>query len=254
MLSYFANPSKFEAFARKGGPIAFGIFLICTLVATVGGLLLAPEDYQQGDSARILYIHAPTAWLSLSAYTFIAMMSLIAFIWRHPVADVTARAAAAPGAAFTALALLSGAIWGAPTWGAAWVWDARLTSMLLLFFIYIGYIAVWAAATDTARAARIARILALVGFINIPIVKFSVDWWNTLHQPASILRIGGPTIHPSMLWPLLVMMVGFTALLAWFVFVGARADLIAQRNQRAEASAPSRPLDNPTAIIDESPA
>ncbi len=241
MWSRFSNPAKFEALARTGGPIACGVFLLCAAFGLVVGLFFSPADYQQGDSARIMYMHVPAAWMSMGAYSFIAMMSLIAFVWRHSLADVAARAAAAPGAVFTALALFTGAVWGKPTWGAWWVWDARLTSMLLLLFIYFGYMAVWQAVPETARAARFARILALIGFINVPIIKFSVDWWNSLHQTASIIRADGPTIHPSMLTPLFAMIIAYTALFVWLVFLGMRAALARRRVEARGARAPSRP-------------
>jgi len=241
MWSRFSNPAKFEAFARGAGPAAFGVFVIGALYGLYAGLFMAPADYQQGDSARIMYVHVPAAWTAMASYTFVAGMSLIAFVWRHSLADVAARAAALPGAVFTALALFTGAVWGKPTWGAYWVWDARLTSMLLLLFIYFGYMAVWQAVPETARAARFARILALVGFINIPIIKFSVDWWNSLHQTSSVMRLDGPTIHPSMLWPLLGMAIAYTALFAWLVFTGMRAALIRQRLDARGRRAPSRP-------------
>lgn len=242
MFSRFSNPAKFEALARTAGPIAFWVFAICAAFGLAVGLFYSPEDYQQGDSVRIMYVHVPAAWMAMGAYSFIAAMSLIAFVWRHSLADFLARAAAVPGAAFTALALFTGAVWGKPTWGAYWVWDARLTSMLVLLFVYFGYMAVWQSVSEPARAARFARILALVGFINIPIIKFSVDWWNSLHQPASILRLDGPTIHISMLIPLLTMIIAYMALFVWLVIVGARADLADQRREKKSWRAPSRPV------------
>jgi heme exporter protein C len=168
-------------------------------------------------------------------------MSLVAFVWRHSLADIAARSAAVPGAVFTALALFTGAVWGKPTWGAWWVWDARLTSMLILLFIYFGYMAVWQAVPETARAARFARILALVGFINIPIIKFSVEWWNSLHQPASILRADGPTIDPSMLTPLFAMIIAYSALFGWLVLAGMQTMVAHQRVEARSARTPSRP-------------
>lgn len=242
MWSRFSNPAKFEALARRAGPIACGVFLICAVFGVVVGLFYSPADYLQGDSVRIMYVHVAAAWMAMASYSFIALMSLVAFVWRHTLADVAARAAAAPGMVFTALALFTGAVWGKPTWGAWWVWDARLTSMLLLLFIYFGYMAVWQAVPETARAARFARILALVGFINIPIIKFSVDWWNSLHQGASILRAGGPSMPASMLTPLFAMMIAYTALFVWLVFAGMRAALARQRVEARAARAPSRPM------------
>ncbi|MCK5748894.1 MAG: heme ABC transporter permease [Oricola sp.] len=242
MWSRFSNPAKFEAFARTAGPVAGAIFSLCAVFGIVAGLFFSPPDYQQGDSARIMYVHVPAAWMAMASYSFIALMSLIAFVWRHSLADVAARSAALPGTVFTALALFTGAVWGKPTWGAWWVWDARLTSMLLLLFIYFGYMAVWQAVPEAARAARFARILALVGFINIPIIKFSVDWWNSLHQTASIIRPGGPTIHPTMLTPLFAMIIAYTALFAWLAFAGMRASLTRRRIEARGARAPSRPV------------
>ncbi|WP_425408976.1 heme ABC transporter permease [Hyphococcus sp.] len=242
MWSRFSNPAKFDELARNGGPVAFWIFAICAVFGLAAGLFYSPPDYQQGDAVRIMYVHVPAAWMAMGAYSFIAAMSLVAFVWRHSLADVAARAAALPGAVFTALALFTGAVWGKPTWGAYWVWDARLTSMLLLLFIYFGYMAVWQAVPEQARAARFARILALVGFINIPIIKFSVDWWNSLHQPASILRADGPSIHPSMLWPLFAMIIAYTALFVWLVFLGVRTDLAQQRMAKRATRTPSRPV------------
>lgn len=242
MWSRFSNPAKFEELARIGGPIAFWIFAACAAFGIVTGLFYAPAEQYQGESARIMYVHVPAAWMAMAAYSFIALMSLVAFVWRHNLADMAARSAAAPGAVFTALALFTGAVWGKPTWGAYWVWDARLTSMLLLFFVYLGYMTVWQAVPEQARAARFARILALVGFINIPIIKFSVEWWNSLHQPASIIRADGPTIHSSMLWPLFAMIIAYTALFTWLVFLGVRAEMAQQRMEKRAARAPSRPV------------
>lgn len=242
MWSRFSNPAKFEALARVAGPVAMGIFAVCVVYGLIAGLFFAPAEQYQGESARIMYVHVPAAWMAMAAYSFIALMSLVAFVWRHSLADMAARSAATPGAVFTALALFTGAVWGKPTWGAFWVWDARLTSMLLLLFVYFGYMAVWQAVPEQARAARFARILALVGFINIPIIKFSVEWWNSLHQPASIIRADGPTIHSSMLWPLLAMIIAYTALFTWLVFLGMRADLARQRAEKRVARKASRPV------------
>ncbi|GJL92067.1 heme ABC transporter permease [Hyphococcus sp.] len=241
MWSRFSNPAKFEAMARAVSPFAFGVFAVCAAYGLYTGLFNSPADYLQGESVRIMYVHVPAAWMALSSYSFIALMSLVAFVWRHSLADIAARSAAVPGAVFTALALFTGAVWGKPTWGAWWVWDARLTSMLILLFIYFGYMAVWQAVPEAARAARFARILALVGFINIPIIKFSVEWWNSLHQPASILRADGPSIDASMLTPLFTMIIAYTALFAWLVFAGMRVLLARQRAEARSARTPSRP-------------
>ncbi len=205
----YANPLVFNTLADRFLP-----WLITLMVLTMGigfyyGFLMSPADYQQGEMVRLMYLHVPSAWMCMAAYMVVAISSAVSIIWRHPLADITAKAAAPIGMMFTALALITGSLWGKPMWGAWWVWDARLTSVLVLFFLYLGYMAIWSAFEDQAKAARAAAILALVGVINIPIIKFSVDWWNTLHQPASILRMDGPTIDESMLWRLLAMIVAF---------------------------------------------
>jgi heme exporter protein C len=206
-----ANPSRLMALADRLVPwLAAGSAIILAI-----GLYLsftAPEDYQQGITVRIMYIHVPFAWLSMMCYSLMAVSALGTLVWRHPLADVSLKSAAPIGAAFTALALVTGSIWGKPMWGTWWVWDARLTSVFVLFLMYLGIISLTRALDDPARSARAAAIITLVGFVNIPIIKFSVDWWNTLHQPASVIRLGGPTIHSSLLWPLLVMAGGFTVL------------------------------------------
>jgi heme exporter protein C len=205
----YANPLRLGRILDAIYPWALAGVLVLAPVGLWMALVVAPPDYQQGDAARIMYVHVPAAWMALFVYLVMACMSAVALIWRHPMAEITARAAAPVGATFTFLALLTGSIWGKPMWGTWWVWDARLTSMLILFFLYLGYLALHESFDDLERGARAAAILAIVGVVNLPIIKFSVDWWNTLHQPASILRIGGPTIHPSMLWPLLTMALVF---------------------------------------------
>jgi heme exporter protein C len=202
------------------------------LILAVGlylSFFVAPADYQQGETVRIMFIHVPSAWLAMFCYTLIAVSAIGSLIWRHPLADVSAKAAAPIGAAFTLLALVTGGLWGKPMWGAYWVWDARLTSVLILFFLYLGLMALWQSIEEPSRAGRAAAILAIVGFINIPIIKFSVDWWNTLHQPASVMRIDGPTIHPSLLTPLMVMALGFTCLFVWLHFKAMRAEILRRR-------------------------
>ncbi|MFI0843569.1 heme ABC transporter permease [Mesorhizobium sp. IMUNJ 23232] len=206
-----ANPTRFLALADRLLPW----FAAVSAIVLAVGLYLsftAPEDYQQGITVRIMYIHVPFAWLAMMCYTLMAISALGTLVWRHPLADVALKSAAPIGAIFTALALVTGSIWGKPMWGTWWVWDARLTSVFVLFLMYLGIISLTRALDDPTRSARAAAIITLVGFINIPIIKFSVEWWNTLHQPASVLRLDGPTIHPSLLWPLLVMAVGFTVL------------------------------------------
>lgn len=206
-----ANPSRFLALAGRVLPFA----TVVTTVLFAIGLFMsftAPEDYQQGATVRIMYVHVPSAWLAMMCYTVMTIAALGTLVWRHPLADVAVKAAAPIGAAFTALALITGSLWGKPMWGTWWVWDARLTSVFVLFLMYLGLIALTRAMDDPAKSARVSAILILVGFVNIPIIKFSVDWWYTLHQPASVLRLDGPTIHPSMLYPLIVMALAFTML------------------------------------------
>jgi heme exporter protein C len=189
----------------------------------------APEERQQGITVRIMYIHVPFAWLSMFCYGVMAIAALGTLVWRHPLADVALKAAAPIGAVFTALALVTGSIWGKPMWGTWWVWDARLTSVFVLFLMYLGLIALTRAIDDPGKAARAAAILTLVGAINIPIIKFSVDWWNTLHQPASVFRLDGPTIHPSLLVPLLISAFGFTLLFVTLHLMAMRTEIWRRR-------------------------
>lgn len=209
-MHYFANPTHFTRLAGRiqqwAGGLAAGLLIAGLYLA----LVVAPADYQQGETVRIMFVHVPSAWMALFCYSFLAVASAVALIWKHPLADMAAKASAPIGAGFTFLALVTGSLWGKPMWGTWWVWDARLTSMLVLFFLYLGYMALADAFDDNAKGAKAAAILALVGFVNVPIIKFSVDWWNTLHQPASVIKMGGPSIHVSMLIPLVVMAVGFT--------------------------------------------
>jgi heme exporter protein C len=188
-------------------------------------LVVAPPDYQQGEAYRIMFVHVPAAWMALMVYGMMTVASIVAIIWRHPLAEIAARAAAPIGAVFTAIALITGSVWGKPMWGTYWVWDARLTSVLILFFLYIGYVALHDAFDDPARGARAAAILCIVGSVNLPIIKFSVEWWNTLHQPASIMRADGPAIHPSMLTPLLVMWGAYMCLFIAVHILRTRAEL-----------------------------
>ena len=210
-LTDLANPTRFLALA--GSIIPWFAAVTAILLGT--GLWLSytsPQDYQQGVTVDIMYIHVPFAWISMMCYTIMAVAALGTLVWRHPLADVAARAAAPIGATFTALALVTGSLWGKPMWGTWWVWDARLTSVFILFLMYLGIIALTRAMDDPAKSARAAAIVTLVGFINIPIIKFSVDWWNTLHQGESVFRLDGPTIAPVFLWPLGIMALGFTML------------------------------------------
>ena len=228
MLRY-ANPANFLRLARIGIPLAGGLSALLFAAGLWLVFARSPADYQQGETVRIMYIHVPAAWLGMASYSLMTLSALGTLVWRHPLADVSAKALAPIGAAFTLLCLVTGSLWGKPMWGTWWVWDARLTSVLVLFLMYAGIMALWNAFEDPARAGRAVAVLTLVGFVNIPIVKFSVDWWNTLHQPASVIRLDGPTIHPSMLTPLLVMAAAFTALLVALHMMGMRNEILARR-------------------------
>ena len=225
MLTRLANPARFM---RVSGVVLPWLGAAAACVLALGlcwSLLIAPPDYQQGESVRIMFIHVPSAWMALSVYLFIALASAVALVWRHPLAEIAAQAAAPIGAAFTLVCLATGSLWGRPMWGAWWVWDARLTSVLVLFFLYLGYIALVNAFDDSSRGARAGSLLALVGIVNLPVIKFSVDWWNTLHQPASVLRRSGPSIDISLLIPLLIMAAGFGLLFGWLLLLRMRTAL-----------------------------
>ena len=232
----FANPTRFLRISRAVLPWAGGAAILLLGAGLYLSLLVAPPDYQQGESVRIMFVHVPAAWMALFVYTFMAVASAVGLIWRHALADLAAKAAAPIGAAFTLAALITGSLWGKPMWGTWWVWDARLTSVLILFFLYLGYIALWQAIEDQSKAARAAAILALVGFVNVPIIKFSVDWWNTLHQPASVFRMGGPTIDASMLWPLFVMAAGFKAYFIVVLLLRLRMEINERRIRTMRAA------------------
>ena len=230
----FANPARFQRIANAVLPW----FAVATALLLAAGLYFAlfnsPADYQQGETVRIMYIHVPAAWMALFVYSCVAVASAMALIWRHPLADVAARAASPIGACFTFLALATGSLWGKPMWGTWWVWDARLTSVLILFFLYLAHMALARAFDDPVRGGRAAAILALAGAINVPIIKFSVDWWNTLHQPASVVRMDGPSIDPAMLLPLLLMAVGFTTFFVVVLILGMRAELLTAKLRAAQ--------------------
>ena len=228
-LTHLANPTRFLNFAGAVIPSLAGLAVILLGAGLYLSFFVAPPDYQQGETVRIMFIHVPSAWLAMFAYVLIAISGLGTIIWRHPLADVSAKAAAPIGATFTFLALVTGSLWGKPMWGTYWVWDARLTSMLVLFLLYLGLIALWQAIEEPGRAGRAAAILALVGAVNIPIIKFSVNWWNTLHQPASVIRAGGPTIDSSLLTPLVVMALGFTVLFILLHLIAMRAEILRRR-------------------------
>ncbi|HEV2083086.1 MAG TPA: heme ABC transporter permease CcmC [Brevundimonas sp.] len=224
-----ANP---ERFMRFSAPLVGPLWIAAGLLLAVGAWfsLNTPPDYQQGDSVRIMFVHVPAASLGLMAYAALGFSCLFSLVWRHPLADAAARAAAVPGAAFTGLALVTGAIWGKPMWGVWWTWgDARLVSVLVLFLFYLAWLALRAAIEDEAKAARASAVLGLVGLINLPIVKFSVDWWNTLHQPASLLRADGPSMTAAYLTPLLTMMAAYAVLFAAVWITGIRTEVLDRR-------------------------
>ena len=223
-----ANPERFMRFT---GPLTPWLWGVAAVLLAAGTWLsfTAPGDYQQGDTVRIMFVHVPAASLGLMVYGALGVSSFFALVFRHPLADAAARAAALPGAAFTALALITGSLWGQPMWGTWWVWDARLTSVLVLFLFYLGYMALRSAIDDEQKAGRAAAVLGLVGLINLPIVKFSVDWWNTLHQPASLLRMGGSSLDPVFLWPLLTMMAAYAALFLAVWLTAIRTEITRRR-------------------------
>ena len=236
-LHFLANPARFRRFSQRVLP---GLGFATVLMLAVGAYLtffVSPEDYQQGKTVRIMFVHVPSAWLSMGGYAMLAALGASLLVWRHPLAALMARAAAPVGASFAAVCLLTGSLWGRPMWGTYWVWDARLTSMLLLFFLYLGHIALSRAYDSPERGDRAAAILALIGVINLPIIKFSVDWWNTLHQPASITRLDAPAIHNSILVPLLWMAVSLLFLFVWLVLLRTETEIDRRRLENAEASA-----------------
>jgi heme exporter protein C len=226
MLHRWASPPSFYQRSGRWLPwinISWALLLVAGLV---GGLFLAPPDYQQGESVRIIYIHVPSAWLSMFIYMVMAFQAAVVLIWRIRLAESAMMACAPIGAGFTFLALVTGSLWGKPMWGAWWVWDARLTSELILLFLYLGVMGLFNALPDRQTAARSVAVLVLVGVVNIPIIHFSVDWWNTLHQPATITRLDKPAIHFSMLWPLLCMALSFKLYFIASLLVRMRADLL----------------------------
>jgi len=221
----YANPARFLKIARPvtGWLLAVGALLI--LAGVYGGLAITPPDYLQGETVRILYIHVPSAWLGMAGWASIAAASISQIVWRHPLAAVAGRALAPVGATFAALCLATGSIWGRPTWGTWWEWDGRLTSMLILFFLYLGYIALASAERERGGDGRMAALFGLVGAINLPIIHYSVLWWRTLHQGQSISLSNGSSIAPELLWPLPLTMIGFTAIFAAVTLMRMRTEL-----------------------------
>jgi heme exporter protein C len=223
-----ANPSRFLAFVDRVLPWLAAATLLAFAVG-IGQIISAPDDYQQGATVKIMFIHVPAAWMSLAAWALMSIAALGTLVWRHPLADVVAKNAAPVGAAFTLMCLVTGALWGRPMWGTYWVWDARLTSVLVLLLMYLTVIALSRSIDDPVREARAAVVLTLVGAVNLPIIKWSVEWWNTLHQPASVLRLDGPTIHPAILAPLLVMAIAFVLLFLTLHLAAMRNEITRRR-------------------------
>ena len=223
-----ANPARFLRLARWLVPVLLVAGLALAVPALVWGLFYAPADRLQGDTVRILYIHVPTAWLGMMGWGGIAAASFAELVWRHPLAGVAARATAVPGAVFTADCLISGSLWGRPAWGTWWVWDGRLTSMLVLLLLYLGYIALGRATDESGGNSRVLAVFGLVGAVNLPIIHYSVVWWNSLHQPPSLsidMSGGHSAMAPAFLWPLLASTLGFTLLFAGVVMMRMRAIL-----------------------------
>src|SRR5690554_2815237 len=224
-----AHPGQFVAWSA---PLLWPLTILTAALFALGlwfSFFNSPQDYQMGDTVRIMYVHVPNAWLSQFVYAMMAVSALGTLVWRHPLADVSMKAAAPLGAAFTALALYTGALWGRPTWGTYWEWDGRMTSTLVLLLIYLGIVALWRAFDDQLQAGRIVAVVTLVGAVNIPIIKFSVDWWNTLHQPASVFVAGGPRMPASILTPLLLMSLAFTLLFLTLHIVRMRTEILRRR-------------------------
>ena len=232
----FANPARFIRIADIVLPWLAALTALLFGYGLWQALLVSPPDYQQGQSVRIMYVHVPAAWMSMAVYGFMALASAAFLVWKHPLADVAARASAPLGAGFTFIALVTGSLWGKPMWGAWWVWDARLTSVLVLFFLYIGYIALSDSFAHEERGKKICAILSLVGVVNLPIIRYSVEWWNTLHQPASLIRAGGIAIDGSMLVPLLVMGAAFKCLFGVLLLVRMKTALLEQKIRRLRFS------------------
>ena len=227
-LIQLANPSRFLAVSGRALPWLSAATVLVFAIGIIQ-IYFAPDDYQQGATVKIMFIHVPAAWLGIFGWLLMSAAALGTLVWRHPLADVAGKAAAPIGSAFTLMCLVTGSLWGRPMWGTYWVWDARLTSVLVLFLMYLGVIALWRTIEDPTQAARAAAVLTLVGAINVPIIKFSVDWWNTLHQPASVLRVGGSTIHPAILVPLIVMAIAFTLLFLTLHLAAMRNEIMRRR-------------------------
>jgi heme exporter protein C len=249
LLNRYANPGRFMRMSARVLPWLMAAALATTAVGLLWGLAFAPRDWQQGETVRIMFIHVPSAWMAMGLYVALGISAALALVWKHPLAELAGAAIAPVGAAFTVVCLATGSLWGRPMWGAWWVWDARLTSVLVLLFLYLGYSALASAFDEPRRGARAAAILALVGLVNVPIIKFSVDWWNTLHQPASVTRLAAPGIHVDILYPLLVSGLGLTLLGAALVLLRLRTEVMQARVRALQEARAAR-----AATIEGAPA
>ena len=229
MFDWLANPNRFNRITEKIQPCILLIAIITLISGLYFGLFDSPNDYQQGDAVRIMYVHVPSAWLASFLYFSLAISCVFYLVWKHPLADLVSSSIAPIGALFSALTLVTGSLWGKPMWGTWWVWDARLTSMLVLLFFYLGYILLSNAFERKIDGSKTASVLAIVGLINLPIVKFSVDWWHTLHQPASIIKIGGPSIDDKMLLPLILMIFALSFFSLYMVILNVKTKLIEKK-------------------------
>lgn len=229
MINWLANPNRFSKFTNKLQIPLLSISTIMILLGLYYGLFDSPKDYQQGDAVRIMYVHVPSAWLASFLFLSLAISCVFYLVWKHPLADLISNSIAPIGAVFSILTLVTGSLWGKPMWGTWWVWDARLTSMLILFFFYLGYILLSNAFERKIDGSKSASVLAIVGIINLPIIKFSVDWWHTLHQPSSILRMDGPSIDKEMLLPLTLMMVGFSLFSLFLIIINVKTKLLEKK-------------------------
>lgn len=234
MLSYFANPEKFYGLSRVLKPVFLAGFILLLALGWGFGLN-APLDEEQGSAAKLMFVHVPAAWACMFAYAALATASLFSFIWRHVVADAAAKAIAPLGMVLTGLALATGSIWGKPMWGSWWEWDARLTSVLILFFMFWGYMLLRSAIENAHLEARLSAILAMIGAINLPIIHYSVDWWNSLHQPASVLKTGGSSMSPEFLWPLLASGLAYLFLFLWLTLINTETELKVMKEKTQNA-------------------
>ena len=229
MINWLANPNRFS---KLTGNLQLPLIILSTTMLLLGlyyGLFDSPQDYQQGDAVRIMYVHVPAAWLASFLFLSLAILCILYLVWKHQLADLISNAIAPIGAIFSVLTLVTGSLWGKPMWGTWWVWDARLTSMLILFFFYLGYMLLSNAFERKIDGSKSASVLAIIGLINLPIIKFSVDWWHTLHQPSSILRMDGPSIDKEMLLPLTLMMVGFSLFSIYLIITNVKTMLLEKK-------------------------